>query len=61
MSRVWIPEKKRIESMLAEVLDALLKADKVKYVEQYIDDELSGIQCHVANRAAVERGEIKCY
>lgn len=54
--RVWIPEKKIIESM---ILDALRKSDQVKSVEQYIENELSSIQCHIANRAAVERGKIK--
>jgi len=56
--RVWIPKKYELERLLQDILDKLKSAKEVSDVEEWIDDALVSLECHVANRAGIERGEI---
>jgi hypothetical protein len=56
---IWIPKKYSIEALLEKVIVHLKTAKSVTEIEEYLLDELCEIRCHISNRAAVERGEIK--
>ena len=57
--KVWIPTKTQIEGLLQEVLDKLKAAKTISDVpEEWLDDVLNELQCHVSNRAGVESGRI---
>ena len=56
---IWIPKKLEIETLLEKVLIRLRKSNNVWEIEEWIDDELSSIGCHVSNRAMLEIKEIK--
>ena len=55
MIEIWVPEKWKIESLLVNVADKLKEADLVSDIEEWLCDELSAIECHIANRARRER------
>ena len=57
--RVWIPKKIEIENMLRTMADQVRDVDKLSDIETLLDDSLSELDCHVTNRANVERGIIK--
>ena len=59
--KIFIPSKFAIENMIEGVLSKLRNAKNVSEVEGWIDDELSSLSCHIANRAGIERGEIRDY
>jgi len=56
---IWIPKKHDIERILREMADKIRDVDEIREIETYLDDTLSALDCHVTNRANVERGEIK--
>ena len=56
--KIFIPSKFGIENMLEKALSKIRNAKTVSEVEGWMDDELSSLSCHIANRAGVERGEI---
>uniref|UniRef100_A0A6M3LK99 Uncharacterized protein n=1 Tax=viral metagenome TaxID=1070528 RepID=A0A6M3LK99_9ZZZZ len=56
---VWIPQKSQIVNLLQDAVYKLSRAYEVKDVESELDDLLTSIQCHVINRANVEKGKIK--
>ena len=53
--KVWIPEKSQIEDMLWTMSLHLGAAKTVSEVEKYLDDKLTELKCHIANRAMEER------
>jgi len=56
--KVWIPKKDEISYFLRNVQSQLDNAETVSEVEEQICDQLNELECHISNRAGVERGEI---
>lgn len=56
---IWIPKKHRIEDILRNMADKVRASEQISHIEDWLDDELSALECHVTNRANVERGNIK--
>jgi hypothetical protein len=52
---VWIPEKWEIENLLESVHLKLKYAEKVSDVSEWAEDQLELIQCHINNRANLDR------
>jgi len=57
--KVWIPQKIEIEMLLVGAANKIHSSDTVSEVEEWLDNELSLIDCHISNRAGIERGDIK--
>ncbi len=55
----WVPEKWKIEKMLAEIQRKLENAKTVAEVEEWVTDQLCSLESHIYNRAGIERGDIK--
>lgn len=55
---IWIPQKNEIERLLQDILDKLKSAKNISDIEEWIDDALVSLECHVSNRASIERDEI---
>lgn len=55
---VWIPTKQEIERSFEIMLDKLRASDNVSDLELWLDDELNEMECHISNRAGVERKEV---
>lgn len=53
--KVWIPEKFQIVNMLDKLSDKIRMSNTISDIEDDIVDELSSIECHVQNRAIVEK------
>ena len=49
----------KIEDILRALADKVRDSEKICDIEDYLQDELSMLDCHVANRAGVEIGRIK--
>ncbi len=59
--KIWIPEKEGIEQILRIMADKVRAAERIKDIEEWLDDELSSLECHVTNRASMElEEEAKC-
>ena len=56
---VWIPEKRKIEDLLRIAADKVKDSERISDIEDWLQDELSMLDCHITNRANVERGIIK--
>ena len=59
ISKILIPQKNEIEMLLQTVIEKLKSANTVSEIEKWLDDELLSLECHISNRANVERGKIK--
>jgi len=54
-----IPSKYEIEMILGTITGEVRYADKITDIEDWLASQLVSLECHVANRAGVERGEIE--
>lgn len=55
---VWIPKKPEIELMLTRMADKVKGAKEISDIEEWLCDELCKLDCHISNRAGIERGDI---
>ena len=53
---IWVPEKQKIEELIRAAADKVKDSDKISDIENWLQDELSMLDCHIANRANIERG-----
>ena len=56
---VWIPKKNEIETLLRQMADKLSHTEQVCDIEEWLLDQFSELDCHISNRANVERRIIK--
>uniref|UniRef100_A0A6M3JJ17 Uncharacterized protein n=1 Tax=viral metagenome TaxID=1070528 RepID=A0A6M3JJ17_9ZZZZ len=56
---IWIPKKDEIEHKLRQMADKIKASKTIAEIEQYLGDEFSDLDCHIINRANIERGNIK--
>lgn len=56
--QIWVPTKDEIERILRDMADSIKISRKISDIEKFLDDTLSELDCHVTNRANVERGVI---
>lgn len=53
-----VPTKAIIEWRFRQLFDLVEQSATITEIESEIDDRISQLQCDVANRAAIERGDI---
>jgi len=57
MIEIYVPEKDMIEQMLRDMADKIKHVDEICEIETLLVDSLSELDCHVENRANIERRE----
>ena len=55
---IWIPKKDEIEHKLRQMADKIKASKTIAEIEPFLEDGLADLDCHVTNRANVERGVI---
>lgn len=56
--RIYVRTKSEIAYKLRDLADMVADCSNVSDVEEFIHDELGQLQCDLANRSAIERGDI---